>query len=788
MSRRAGLYLSYLLLAAACVYGAGCEGCSGAPSGFNKVSLSSANTVVLQSGMTVVNATVSNDPSNAGVSWTLTGIGTLSGSTATAVTYNAPASVTSETTVTINASSVDFPSEKSTIQITVEPSLQITTSTLASGNVGSAYSATVTATGGIPAFAWIVAAPSSLPAGLSLSSSTTRSVTISGAPTTQGPVTFVLGVTDSQGHQAAKSLSITIGASLPLAITTTTLPNGALNAVYPTTSLQLSGGAGPFTWSTTSGTLPPGISLSPTTGQITGTPTQTGTFPFTVQVADSETPVETATANLSITVTNLNILNGNYAFSFNGFTSTGNAISIAGSFTSDGQGNITAGVEDVNQVGAAPKNQTFTGTYTATGTGRGVMTFSSLAGAPTYAFSTTFGGGRGRFIEFDSSGIRGSGDLEQRTLTTCTDTTFNGNYAFGLVGRQIAVSGVSTAGPDVIVGAFPAAGAVAPSTQGSVGIGELDANTPVQVTIQAQVTGSYQATSQATRCSMTLTSSIGTMDFSVYPISPFQSFLIQTDAVTSTSPAQPILVSGTLQQQTSAPFTGAAGSTFTNTTVSALTGHFPSGSAYLPDVALVSITGTGSSSFSFTALENQAGTIITYPTTQQQFLQADQFGRVSTNILSPFTPVFYMISPNTAYCIGETVAPSSQPYPFFGIFTSQLAGSYVPQDLAGSLEEGTTSPAEPTAPDAEGTITLGSTDATTGTITGALDESTSTANTSAATVSGTFTIVSATGGTAMTTLTQPAAATGEYIIQSPNLIFEITTTAGDHNPVIYILE
>ncbi|HXA56734.1 MAG TPA: cadherin repeat domain-containing protein [Candidatus Acidoferrum sp.] len=783
MSRRAGLYLSYLFLAAACVYGAGCEGCSGSPANFNNITLSSTSTVVLQGGTAVVTAAVTNDPSNGGVSWTLTGVGSLGASTKTTVTYTAPASVASETTVTVNASSVDFPGEKSTIQITIEPGLQITTSSLAAANVGTSYSSTVTAIGGIPGFVWSVS-NGTLPAGLSLGSSSTRSVTISGTPTSQGTISFVIEVGDSQGHVALKPLSIVVGASLPLAVATTSLPNGALHAIYPSTTLQASGGVGPFTWTVTSGTFPPGLTLA-TSGLISGIPTQTGTFSFTVEVADSETPVQTATANLTIIVTDLNILNGNYAFEFNGFTSTGNAISLAGSFTSDGQGNITNGVEDVNAIGAAPKNQTFTGTYTATGNGRGVMTFSSIPGTPTYAFSTTLGGGRGRFIEFDSSGIRGSGDLEQRSLTTCTDNTFNGNYAFGLVGRQIAVTGVSAAGPDVIVGAFPAAGAVSPSTQGSLGIGELDANTPVQVTLEAQATGTYQATSQSTRCSMTLTSSVGAMNFSVYPISPFESFLIETDTVSSSTP---ILTSGTMQQQTGAPFTASPGTTFTGTSVAALTGHFPSGQTYLPDVALVSVTGTGSSSFSITALENQAGTILTFPTTQQQFELADQFGRVSTNIISPFAPVFYMISPNTAYCIGETTSQTSQPYPFFGIFTPQSEGPFSAVALAGTLEEGTGSPAEPAVPDADGTVTLASTDTSNGTIAGTLDQSTSTANTSGETVAGTFNIISSVGGTGSTALTQPAAATSEFIVVSPSLILSITTTTGDHDPVVYVLQ
>ena len=83
-------------------------------------------------------------------------------------------------------------------------------------------------------------------------------------------------------------------------ITTTSLPNGAVNVAYSQT-LGASGGSGTYSsWSITSGTLPVGLSLNSATGVISGTPTTTGTSSFTVQVADSLSG--TATQALSITI------------------------------------------------------------------------------------------------------------------------------------------------------------------------------------------------------------------------------------------------------------------------------------------------------------------------------------------------------------------------------------------------------------------------------------------------------------------------------------------------------
>jgi hypothetical protein len=784
MSRRAGLYLGYLFLFAACVYGGGCNGCAGAPSNFNKVSLATANPTVLQGGTTLVTATVANDTSNSGVSWTLTGAGSLTGASKVSVTYSAPASVTAETVVTVHASAVDYPAQTSSIQITIEPPASITTASLTGGNYGSPYTATVNAIGGVPPFTWSISAGALTP-GLALGSSNGRSVTISGTPTAQANSNFTVKITDSTGGSATRALTIAIGPPLPLAVSTTTLPGASLNVPYPATTLQASGGVPPFSWFVLSGTLPPGLSLA-ADGTISGIPTEGGTFPFTVEVQDSESPAITASAALSITVNNLGILSGNYAFEFNGFNSTGNAVSIAGSFTADGKGNLTNGVEDVNEVGGTPKNQAFTGIYTLGSDNQGLLTFSSLTGSPAYSFSINSLGFHGRLIEFDSSGTRGSGDLEIRSVSTCTPTTLNGYYAFGLVGQQIAVAGVSSAGPDVIVGSFTATGAVSPSTSGSIGPGELDANTPVRVTTQDQtVTGTYQATTQATRCSMTLSSTLQAMNFSVYPVSSSEFFVVETDAVNSTAP---LLTAGTIQQQVGAPFLSAPGSTFTGTSVAALTGRDPVGAAYVPDVALVSLAGTGTSSFTLSATENQAGTVLQYAPLSANFQEADQYGRVATDVVTPFGPVFYMISQNMAFCIGENISQTSQPYPFFGIFQPQATGPFAASTIAGTFVEGTGAPAEAPVQNVAGTLEFVNTSTTSGDVVGAQDQSTSSANTAGQTVAGGYVVLNANTGIGTIAFSQPAITTGSFVIVSPSQVLMITTTTGDTNPVVLLFE
>ncbi len=662
--------------------------------------------------------------------------------------------------------------------------LSITTASLPGGNYGSAYSATVNASGGKAPFSWSISAGSLTP-GLSLGSSNSRSVTISGTPTAQTNSNFTIKIADSTGATATQPLAIAIGAPLPLAVTTMILPGTSTNAPYPSTTLQASGGLPPYSWSVLSGSLPPGLVLA-SNGAISGTATQAGNFLFVVQVSDSESPAMTANKGLAISVGNLSMLSGNYAFEFNGFNSTGNAVSVAGSFTADGNGNITNGVEDMNAVGGSPKNQTFTGTYTVSGANQGLLTFSSLAGSPVYSFAISTGGTDGRLIEFDSSGTRGSGDFELRSLTTCTATTFNGRYAFGVFGQQMAISGVSAAGPAAIIGTFSATPAVAPGTQGNLNLAELDADTPVKLTIKDQtLSGAYQATTQATRCSMTLSSTVqASMNFSVYPVSTSEFFMVETDTISSSSP---LLTAGTIQQQIGAPYSLNSGSTFTGTSVGALSGQKTGGSTPVPDLALVSIVGTGASSFTISSTENLGGTV-TPASIQSNFIQADQFGRVDSSPNATFEPVFYMIDQNTAYALGTELNGSGQRYPLFGVFQPQSTGPFNATTIASLFTEGTTAPTTSAVQNLAGVAVFANPSGANGDFAALQDQSTSQTNTSGQVLSGTYTVSGATAGTGTISVTQPSASTGSFLIVSPSQVLMLTTTSGDANPVLVLFE
>jgi hypothetical protein len=86
-----------------------------------------------------------------------------------------------------------------------------------------------------------------------------------------------------------------------LQITTVSLSNAVQNLSYSATLAGI-GGATPYSWSITAGSLPVGLTLNPDTGVISGTPTTIESSSFTVLVADSQNPSASAIKTLSIDV------------------------------------------------------------------------------------------------------------------------------------------------------------------------------------------------------------------------------------------------------------------------------------------------------------------------------------------------------------------------------------------------------------------------------------------------------------------------------------------------------
>lgn len=122
-----------------------------------------------------------------------------------------------------------------------------------------------------------------LPPGLDLDAGTGA---ISGTPVSLGAYTFTVAVTDYAASTANLEISTTVLA--PLVIQT-----GAINDLptesYFSQTLSGSGGSHSYLWSIAAGALPPGLALS-SDGLLAGTPTDPGTFTFTVRLRDARYP------------------------------------------------------------------------------------------------------------------------------------------------------------------------------------------------------------------------------------------------------------------------------------------------------------------------------------------------------------------------------------------------------------------------------------------------------------------------------------------------------------------
>jgi hypothetical protein len=194
---------------------------------------------------------------------------------------------------TVKAVDANSASANRALSITVAPApVNITTSSLPSGQIGVAYAQSLQATGGTGVYTWSISS-GALPAGLNLSSSGQ----ITGMPTAAGTKNFTVKATDTASASDTAPLSVNILASA-LNIITTSLPNGQAGISYSQT-LQAAGGTGSYTWSISSGSLPPGLSLN-ATGHISGTPTAASSASFSVKVSDGAGG--SSTAALSITI------------------------------------------------------------------------------------------------------------------------------------------------------------------------------------------------------------------------------------------------------------------------------------------------------------------------------------------------------------------------------------------------------------------------------------------------------------------------------------------------------
>ena len=161
------------------------------------------------------------------------------------------------------------------------PAITVNPATLPDGTIGVSYDETVSGSGGTAPYTFAVTS-GTLPDGLTLDSNTGQ---ISGTATALGTFNFDITATDNFGCTGTTSYTVNINCP-EVTVLPATLPNGTVGTAYDQT-VSGNGGAEPYTFAVTSGSLPDGLTLDSNTGQISGTPSAAGTFNFDITATDA---------------------------------------------------------------------------------------------------------------------------------------------------------------------------------------------------------------------------------------------------------------------------------------------------------------------------------------------------------------------------------------------------------------------------------------------------------------------------------------------------------------------
>jgi hypothetical protein len=231
----------------------------------------------------------------------------------------------------------------------------------------------------------------------------------------------------------------------------------------------------------------------------------------TITVESHDFPQAFASSTVTISGYSTSSFQGPFAFSMTGTNASG-AFARAGSFTADGAGHLSGGLEDVNAAACVTANPiSFVGTYTISIDGRGAMTFADGCTPATLSF-VLVNNNQLQITGFDAAGTA-SGQANLQDPAVFLDSGLFGPYLFDFTGVDGSPKFLSQ------IGEFTADGL------GGITKGLADTNDAGAITPQVAFTGSYQVSSNGRG-----TATLGNSHFSFYIVSPGSAKFVGTDA------------------------------------------------------------------------------------------------------------------------------------------------------------------------------------------------------------------------------------------------------------------
>jgi len=464
-------------------------------------------------------------------------------------------------------------------------------------------------------------------------------------------------------------------------------------------------------------------------------------------------------------------LNGNYAFTFNGFDVGAGGSSVfaaVGRFTADGAGGLTNGELDTNGVvsGSVQTAQPFAGTYSIGADNRGQMTFNLPGGSKTFAFAVT-AEGNARFTEFDAAGgagTVGTGTIEKADTSAYDTAKITGDYAFGVDGYD--ASDTRTA----FAGRLTANGAGVFSSE-AADINVAGTGSPVAFT-----SADYSVTDTATgRGTMNMATVVEgqsrNFNFVFYIVNAGKVFAMETDSVSGST----ALLNGLILQQQTPPG-GFSNTSLNGNMVLYLTAHTTcSGSVASPIVLIGLFTADGKGTDTLTFDQNCGGTPNSGTGLSGTYVVAGN-GRSSV-VVGSYNTVAYLVNSNHAFFLGTDSSGFLEPQASEPLTNSALTGNYA---------SSTTSPATSSVVNFSGEFTADGASPT-GDIAGTEDIGTLNGPISGSAFTATYAISSTpTNGRGTMTITSGSGGSAIVYVVSPSRF--VAVPMNDPNPAVWIFE